>query len=102
MPTRLFAAANVDDSGKSLRETIESNYFQHTLKELRSVESTKKATPSGVKRTSGTEKTRVDYYLNKPISEVPADMKHEVVRTRMAREKNTNQFTDAPFAGDKM
>ena len=93
---------HMDGTGKSLIETLKSKFFLAEVKDVKEAETVKKATPSGNKRSSNTAKDRVSYWLNKPFSEVPSDMKREVVNARIKREKNTGQFTDAPVAGDKM
>lgn len=75
----------IRDTGKSLRDVVSSKYFQAELKELRDDKTVKEATPSASKRSSAAQRDNIDFWLTKPFSEVPKDLKSKVLAAKEAR-----------------
>lgn len=85
------------ESGKSLDDVLESSYLKHQLKELRDDTTTKKAVPSGSKRSKTSSRDQVDYWIAK--GELPpadqGQLRRDVVNARIKSEKTSN-FSDTP------
>ena len=79
------------ESGKTLEQVLESKYFQSELENLRELDKTEKATPTG-RRTSNASMDSVEYWLSKPMSEVPKEMRSKVVNARLAKEQGGGVF----------
>lgn len=86
-----FVKQEMKASGMSLDALLENDYFQAKLEKQRAFEKTAEATPTG-KRSGGVPTDSVDYWLTKPIEEVPHDMRIKVVNARLAKEKNKGIF----------
>lgn len=79
------------ESGKTLEQVLESKYFQSELESLREIDRTEKATPTG-KRSSNNSMDSVEYWMSKPMSEVPKEMRTKVVNARLAKEQGGGVF----------
>lgn len=86
-----FVKQEMKASGMSLDALLENDYFQAKLEKQRAFEKTAEATPTG-KRSGGVPTDSIDYWLTKPIEEVPHDMRIKVVNARLAKEKNKGIF----------
>lgn len=82
------------NTGKNLKEVINSKYFQAELKEMRDLRATAEAIPQGKNRNGQSAQSTVDYWIAKgelpPASEV--DLRRKVVNARIERESKKNVF----------
>lgn len=82
------------NTGKSMKDVINSKYFQAELKEMREMEATADAIPQSKNRNGQSASSTVDYWLAKgelpPTSEV--DLRRKVVNARIERESKKNVF----------
>lgn len=79
------------ETGKDLEQVIESKFFKAELEELREISRTEEASPKG-KRTGTTALDSVEYWLNKPLEEVPKELRIKVVNAQLARENTKGVF----------
>lgn len=86
-----FVKKELKAYGGDVDSLIENEYFQDKLKKHRDLSKTADATPKG-KRTGSPATDSVDYWMNKPFADVPADMKSRVVNARIDKEKNKGIF----------
>lgn len=86
-----FVKERMKDSGKSLRDTLNASWFKAELAERQALSKTADATPKGTS-AKGTATDSVDYWMAKPISEVPQEMRAKVVNAKLDREKSTGVF----------
>ena len=80
------------ESGKSLEQVLESKYFQSELESHRELANTTKASDGLKGRRSNTQTDSVEYWMSKPIAEVPPEMRIKVVNARIAKEKGGGVF----------
>lgn len=99
-----FVREVMQHTGKQLDEVLKSKYFKAELGEQREAKAAKDAIPSGSKRSSGSAKGEVDYWVNKvdgdgrPVMP-PRDqteLRQKVVEARLTAERNRSHFTDNP------
>lgn len=86
-----FVKEEMKKSGEDLDSLLENDYFKTRLEKFRALDKTSNATPTG-KRSGGVATDSVEYWLTKPIEEVPADMRIKVVNHKLAKEKNKGVF----------
>lgn len=86
-----FVKERMKDSGKSLRDTLNASWFKAEFDERKALNAAQAATPSG-KRSSALATDSVDYWMSKPFSEVPQDMKAKVVEARRKKETSKGVF----------
>lgn len=79
------------ETGKDIEQVLDSKHFKAELEDLRELAKTEEATISG-KRSGSLTQDSVDYWLNKPIEEVPKDMVIKVVNAKLAKEKTGGVF----------
>ena len=79
------------ESGKTLEQVLESKYFQSELENMRELAKTKDATPTG-RRTSNASVDSVEYWMSKPIADVPKEMRIKVVNARLEKESGKGAF----------
>jgi hypothetical protein len=87
-------------SGRSIDDILDSKFFQNELKEKRELQATEEATPSGTKRSGGSARDSVEYWLAKgqlPPPDQP-ELRRKVVNTKIATEQARSQFTSKPIA----
>jgi len=93
-----FVKEAMQSTGKSLDEILDSKYFQSELKEKREEKASQDAIPSGTKRSGGSARDSVEYWLAK--GEMPPEdqpkLRREVVNARIAAEERKTKFTDRP------
>lgn len=80
-------------TGKSLEEILESKYFKADLKDLRDKEDVDEALPKGTKRSTQSSRDSVEYWINKPFSEVPAELKRQVLNAQIESKKSNSKFS---------
>lgn len=87
-----FVRTELKQSGiKDVDSLLENSYFKDRLEKHREIQKATDATPTG--KRSGTAPTdTVEYWLGKPIEEVPANMRIKVVNAKLDRDKNKGQF----------
>lgn len=86
-----FVKEEMKKSGEDLDSLLENDYFKTRLEKFRALDKTSNATPTG-KRSGGVATDSVEYWLTKPIEEVPADMRIKVINHKLAKEKNKGVF----------
>ncbi len=87
-----FVKAELKGSGmKDVDSLLENDYFKSKLEKHRELSKTQEAIPSG-KRSGGVATNSPEYWMGKPIEEVPADMRRAVVNAKLEQEKNKGKF----------
>lgn len=82
------------NTGKSLDDVVTNKYFLQELKELKDLEATALATPSGSKRTGQSAQDSVEYWLAK--GEMPpqsmTELRRAYVNAKMKKEGSEKMF----------
>jgi len=82
------------NTGKSLDDVVTNKYFLQELKELKDLEATASATPSGSKRTGQSAQDSVEYWLAK--GEMPpqgmTELRRAYVNAKMKKEGSEKMF----------
>jgi len=87
-----FVKAEMKASGETdIDSLLENDYFKAKLEKHRETTKTKDAVPTG-KRSGGVATGSVDYWLAKPIEDVPANMRREVVNAKLKQENSQGKF----------
>jgi len=87
-----FVKAEMKASGETdIDSLLENDYFKAKLEKHREATKTKDAVPTG-KRSGGVATGSVDYWLAKPIEDVPANMRREVVNAKLKQENSQGKF----------
>lgn len=91
-----FVQSELQNSGKTLEELLDNNYFKQQLEDNREFAKTKEATPDNTNRTGESPKTAVDYWVNKgelpPNTPENQQLRREVVNKRIDLETNGSKF----------
>lgn len=87
-----FVQSELKKAGGDLDGLLENDYFKSRLETFRNINKTTEATPMGNKRSGSGAVDSVEYWLTKPIEEVPQNMRIKVVNARLAKESNKEQF----------
>lgn len=84
----------MENTGKSLDDVVTNKYFLQELKELKDLEATAVATPSGSKRVGQSAQDSVEYWLAK--GEMPpqgmTELRREYVNAKMKKEGSAKMF----------
>lgn len=95
-----FVQEVMASTGKSLDEVLEAKYFQAELKERREAKASKDAIPNGSKRSTGSARDTVEYWIAK--GELPPydqrELRHKVVKAKTELSRSKAKFTDRPIA----
>mgnify|MGYP003404973675 CR=1 FL=1 len=87
-----FVQSELKQSGlKDLDALLENDYFKAKLEKHRELSKTADATPTG-KRSGGVATDSVEYWMSKPIEEVPKDMRIKVVNERLKQSESKGVF----------
>lgn len=87
-----FVQAELKQSGvKDIDTLLENDYFKSRLENHRELAKTTEAIPSG-KRSGGVATDSVEYWMAKPIEEVPQEMRIKVVNARLKKEESRGVF----------
>jgi hypothetical protein len=87
-----FVKEELKKSGlKDLDSLLENPYFKSELENRRALDKTKNATIKG-KSANGVATDSVDYWLTKPIDEVPREMRYKVVQAKMKKDSSSGMF----------
>lgn len=91
-----FVSDEIRSTGKSIEEVLAFKYVQEELKGRKDQRIVADATPKGSKRSAGSSKDQVDYWLAK--GELPSDpmLARKVVNARLKVETQGSKFTDNP------
>lgn len=81
----------MQETGKNLEQVLGSKYFQAELNEMRELQTSKNAIPTG-KRSGNVPTESVEYWMTKDFKDVPADMKAKVVNARLNQDKAKGVF----------
>ncbi len=86
-----FVETELKQSGQDLESLLENDYFQSRLEKFRNISKTQSAIPQG-KRSNGVPTDSIEYWMSKPIEEVPKDMRIKVVNARLEKDKVKGVF----------
>lgn len=86
-----FVKNEIKASGEDLDSLLENDYFKARLEKFRSLNKSQEAIPKG-SRSGGVPTDSVEYWLSKPIEEVPADMRIKVVNAKLEKSKGKGVF----------
>lgn len=78
----------VERTGDDLDTIVEDEIFQAKLDKLRKNKESKTAIPPSSKRGTQSSTSSVEYWLGKPFSDVPKEMKKAVLNARLAKDSN--------------
>ena len=79
------------ETGKDLEKVLESKFFKAELEEMRELAKTDAANPTG-RRTGTTALDSVEYWMAKPLEDVPKDMRQKVVNALIKQSENKGVF----------
>lgn len=86
-----FVKDELKKSGEDLDSLIENDYFKAKLEKFRNLNKTTEAIPKGSRRSSVTTDS-VEYWMSKPMEEVPQEMRIKVVNARLKKDESKGQF----------
>jgi len=86
-----FVKKELKASGQDLDALLENEYFQQKLEKHRELSKTAEAVPTG-KRSGGVATDSVEYWMAKPIEEVPQNMRTAVVNAKLTQERSKGVF----------
>lgn len=86
-----FVESELKASGEDIDSLLENNYFKSRLENFRALNKTADAIPTG-KRSGAPAIDSVEYWIGKPIEEVPREMRVKVVNAKMSKDKNGGMF----------
>lgn len=86
-----FVKDEMKKSGEELENLLENEYFQAKLEKFRNLNKTIDAIPKG-KGGSSVKTDSVDYWMTKPIEEVPHEMRIKVVNARLKQSESKGVF----------
>lgn len=81
----------MSETGKSAEQILASKFFQAELKEMQDLAKTEDATPNG-KKSGNTTLDSVEYWMTKPIEEVPKEMRIKVINKKLEQENSKSVF----------
>jgi len=82
-----FVKQEMKSSGvKDVDALLENKYFQSRLEEHREISRTSEAVPKG-NRSGGVATDSVEYWMSKPLEEVPVDKRRAVLNARIDKDK---------------
>ena len=76
---------------KDLESLLDNPYFKAELDTRRNLDKSKNATIKG-KSANGVATDSIDYWLTKPIDEVPKEMRFKVVQAKMKKDNSGGSF----------
>jgi hypothetical protein len=87
-----FVKTELQKSGlKDLESLLENPYFKAELENKRALDKTKNATIKG-KASNQVATDSVEFWLTKPIEEVPREMRYKVVQAKMKKDSSGGTF----------
>lgn len=86
-----FVKEEAKKSGLELDELLENEYFQSKLAKFRALNKTADATIKG-KDSKGVQTDSVEYWMNKPIEEVPHELRIKVVNAKLKQDQSKGMF----------
>lgn len=81
----------MSETGKSAEQVIASKFFQAELKEIQDLAKTEEATPNG-RKSPNNSLDQVEYWMTKPIEEVPKEMRGKVINKRLEQDNSKGVF----------
>lgn len=91
-----FVEKVMKKSGDDLKTVLKDDFVINRLKSIKENKTVKEAIPSSSKRSAPSARDTVDFWLNKPFEEVPAEFKREVLNKKLDKEKQASKFSDTP------
>ncbi len=85
-----FVQGELKKAGGELDGLLENEYFKDRLKEFREINKTSEATPKGTR--SGKSTDSIEYWMTKPMEEVPKELRTEVVNAKLKKDKKKTHF----------
>jgi hypothetical protein len=88
-----FVQDQMQESGLSLDSLLSNNYFKSELQTKRDAASVEAATPGNTRGAPEGATTKAEYWMDKDFSEVPPELKREVLNKKVEREKGAQHFS---------
>lgn len=85
-----FVQEELEKAGGNLDGLLENEYFKNRLEEFRELDKTSKATPKDTR--SGKSTDSLDYWMTKPMEEVPKELRAKVVNAKLKKDANKENF----------
>ena len=86
-----FVKSELKTYGKDVDSLLENEYFKAKLETHRNLQKTQDAVPQG-KGGTGVPTDSIEYWMSKPIAEVPSEFRRQVVNEKLAQDKNKGKF----------
>lgn len=86
-----FVQEQLSKSGGDIDSLLENEYFQAKLEKHRELAKTAEAVPPG-KRSGGVPTDSVEFWMAKPIEDVPQSMRREVVNAKLKQANSKGVF----------
>ena len=86
-----FVKTELKTSKEELKDLLKNDYFKAKLEKFRALNKTADATIRG-KDSKGISTDSVEYWAQKPIEEVPMDMRIKVVNYKLKKEQGSGVF----------
>ena len=86
-----FVKAELKNYGKDVDSLLENDYFKAKLETHRNLQKTQDATPKG-KGSNGVPTDSIDYWMSKPIAEVPTEYRRQVVNAKLTQDRSNGKF----------
>lgn len=81
----------MSETGKTAEQVIASKFFQAELKEMQDIAKTENASPDG-RKAANNSLDSVEYWMTKPIEEVPKEMRIKVINKRLEQDNSKGTF----------
>jgi len=79
-------------TGDDLDKVIGDDILQAKLEKLREAKAIKEAIPTRTNRSASNPTNAVDFYLDKPFSEVPKELKRDVLNAKLKKDEQSAKF----------
>lgn len=86
-----FVEKELKSSNLDIDSLLENGYFQSQLEKFRAIAKTNDANPKD-RDTRGGSTDSIEYWMSKPIEEVPAEMRTKIVNAKLQKEKVKGVF----------
>lgn len=87
----------IGETGRELVDVVNSKYFAAELKERQETKASMEAVPKTTKRSASPIKDEAAYWVDKDFSEVPQNLRSQVLNLKIERERKEGQFSSNPL-----
>lgn len=81
-----FVQEQIEESNLPLEKLLSNNYFKSQLQERRNAAAVEKATPGNTRGATKSSRAEPAYWVDKPFSDVPDELKRDVLNLKIAKE----------------